>query len=829
MDTRVVNPDQYRKGRRLPPTGNQNDESRPANSVSAPPLGSRGLGMLPYEFGSLILLAALAVMLTAGLLELQTSATAYIIGESHWSKAQRSAVDELYRYAASGNPQKLDNARKYLEVPLGDRRARLALEQDPVDLDASRQGFLAGLNAPEDVDRMIRMYRYFHNAPFFRESVERWRSGDEQVLALQGIVDEMVASYARGEVSAAQAAVWQQQILVIDTALQPLETAFSQSLVDGTRMLKRILIGASILFFMAVSWLTILILRWTLRRIRASESVFRSAFHQAAVGMLRMRLNGEILEANAAICEVLGCTAKQLQGRRLDEILHEEDLAAIAPGADRRIDWAACEEPAEQRFLCEDGSARWMRWTASKIDGDGSERVFAMFEDVSESRRLTEEMRYQASHDALTGLVNRREIDSRLRRSIESARVQGHEHAFLFLDLDQFKLINDTCGHIAGDQLLRQIAGVLMLHMRGKDWMGRLGGDEFAILLENTGSEEALHIAERLRRALSSSAFPWDGRSFNVSCSIGIARVTGDQIDPGDILRAADRACYQAKDDGRNCVRVYRESDQAMSSRRDDLAWVAEIRQAIIEGRIVLYAQRIEALHGRSTLSYEVLVRLVDTNGVVCSPDLFLPAAERFGEALAIDRLVIAMALTQLKDHPTHMQALDLCHLNVSAQSIANPDFRNHVANLLDITGVPPHKLCFELTETAAIGNMTRAREFIDEMRSRGCKIALDDFGSGMASFAYLKTLPVDVLKIDGVFIRDLADNEVDPVLVRSMCEVARSLGKTTVAEWVEDRTLIDRLRQLGVDQAQGYGIHKPCALDELINMTPVLKVARLL
>ena len=790
--------------------------------------GPRLRRMLRFEFVSLIALALLAVMLTAAMLELQTSATAYIIGQSHWTKAQQSASNELHRYAASGDPKQLQLARDALLVPLGDRMARLALERNPPDLEASRQGFLQGLNDPEDIGRLIRTYRYFHNAPFFRESVGIWRIGDAQVLALQRIGDEMEVIRTRGEVSTEQVATWQRRISEVDKILRPVEVDFSQSLVNGTRMLKRVLIIASIVLFLVVAWLVFLLLRWTLRRIRASEGVFRSAFHQAAVGMLRMRLDGQILEANAAMCEILGYSAEQLQGQRLSEILHVEDLAEIVPGEDRKIDWASCEIPAEHRFLHADGGNRWLRWTASMIDSDtdGNERVFAIVEDVSESRRLAEEMRYQASHDAMTGLVNRREIEDRLRHSIETVRKHGGEHAFLFLDLDQFKLINDTCGHIAGDQLLRQIAGVLMLHMRNNDWMGRLGGDEFAIFLKESGIDESLHIAERLRRALSASTFVWEGRRFNVSCSIGIALVTGDQIDVGDVLRAADRACYQAKEDGRNCTRVYRESDQAMSRRRDDLAWVAEIRQAIVDGRIVLYAQRIEALHGRDILSYEVLVRLVDANGVIYPPDRFLPAAERFGEAISIDRLVIAMALRQLEDNPAHLHMLDICHLNVSAQSIANPDFRKHVVNLLDITRVPPAKLCFELTETAAISNMTRAHEFIDEMRSRGCKIALDDFGSGMASFAYLKTLPVDILKIDGVFVRDLANNEVDPVLVRSMCEVARSLGKITVAEWVEDRALIDRLRELGVDQAQGYGIHEPCALSELIGATPILKAA---
>lgn len=788
----------------------------------------RSIALLPIEMATLIVLAGIAVMLTVTMLELQTSATAYIVGESHWSKAQQYASHGLHGYAASGDAQQLQLARDALRVPLGDHQARLALERDPPDLAAARQGLLLGMNAPQDVDRMIRMYRYFHNAPFFRDSVAQWQVGDAHVLELQGIADEMEAARAAGPVTPAQTQAWQRRILELDATLRPIEAAFSQSLVDGTRMLKTILTVASIVLFLAIAGLLMLILRWSLRRIHASEGMFRSAFHQAAVGMLKMKLDGRILEANEAIGEILNCPPQDLQGKLLGELLHADALARIARDEDGGIDWALCESPIEQRFLRADGEGRWLRWTASMIDSDtdGEDRVFAILEDVSESRRLGEEMRYQASHDAMTGLVNRREIDNRLQQSIDDARSFGDAHAFLFLDLDQFKLINDTCGHVAGDQLLRQIAGVLMLHMRSNDWMGRLGGDEFAIFLGRTGLDEALHIAERLRRALSASIFPWDGKRFNVTCSIGIARVSGEQVDASDVLRAADRACYQAKEDGRNCIRVYRESDQMMSRRRDDLAWVAEIREAIVEGRILLYAQRIEALHGPATLGYEVLVRLVDAQGVVYPPEQFLPAAERFGEAISIDRLVIAMALRLLEDHPAHLQALDLCHLNVSAQSIANPDFRSHVANLLDITRVPPAKLCFELTETAAIGNITRAREFIDEMRARGCRIALDDFGSGMASFAYLKTLPVDVLKIDGVFVRDLANNAVDPVLVRSMCEVARSLGKTTVAEWVEDRALIDRLRELGVDQAQGYGIHEPCALAELIAATTPHKAA---
>ncbi|MGB3048834.1 MAG: PAS domain S-box protein, partial [Dokdonella sp.] len=289
-----------------------NVRGRDKEDGSAP--RSRLRQILPREFASLIALAALAVMLTVIMLELQTSATAYIIGESHWSKAQQYASHVLHGYAASGDPQQLKLARDALRVPLSDHQARLALERDPPDLAAARQGFLRGLNAPQDVDRMIRMYRYFNNAPFFRDSVAQWRIGDAHVISLQGIADEMEAAHAAGQVTVAQTHAWQRRILELDATLRPIEAAFSQSLVDGARMLKTILTVASILLFLAIAGVLILILRWSLRRIHASEGMFRSAFHQAAVGMLKMKLDGRILEANEAIGEILNCPPEELQG-----------------------------------------------------------------------------------------------------------------------------------------------------------------------------------------------------------------------------------------------------------------------------------------------------------------------------------------------------------------------------------------------------------------------------------------------------------------------------------------------------------------------------------
>ena len=770
------------------------------------------------EIALLIAMAGIAVLMTTAILEIQASTRAYIVGESQWSKAQQEAAHQLHRYARSGELTDLLAFRRALAVPLGDMQARIALERNPPDRAAARAGFLQGNNAEADVDRMVRLFVYLRDAPYFRDSVLRWREGDAGILELSRLAEEVEAAHAGEPLSESRVLEFQGRAQAIDQRLRPLEISFSKNLIDGARALTRVLMVLGVLTFVILALALVRVLRTSLRRIRDSDGAFRAAFHQAAVGMLKMKPDGSILEANGTICRILGRSAAQLGRMRLTDIVHVDDRAFGRSGDDGGIDWSHAA-PKEHRFIHEDGGTRWLRWTLSRIDdtqgADG--RIFAIVEDVSAARRLADEMAHQASHDALTGLINRREIEKRLQQSILSASVGDEQHAFLFLDLDQFKLVNDTCGHAAGDQLLRQIAGVLLLHMRSNDWMGRLGGDEFAVFLEHTGADEAIRIGQRLRRALSNSVFHWEGRKFNVTCSIGIVPVSGNREDVNHVLRAADRACYQAKEDGRDCIRVYHESDQAMTRRRQEMAWVGDVRQAIADDRIVLFAQRIEALDGDGGLRYEVLVRLVDPHGRIFSPDAFLPAAERYGEIVALDRLVISMALRELADHPSHLRQLDLCHLNVSAQSMANPEFRTHVASQLDATGVPPRKLCFELTETAAIANLVHAQEFMDDMRSRGCRIALDDFGSGLSSFAYLKSLTIDILKIDGIFIRDLANNEVDPVLVRSMCEAAHSLDKIVVAEWVEDQRMLLRLRELGVDQAQGYAIHAPCALSELL------------
>ncbi|WP_440225446.1 putative bifunctional diguanylate cyclase/phosphodiesterase [Dokdonella sp. MW10] len=773
---------------------------------------------LPLEFGLLIVFAAVAAVLTSTVLEIQAGATAYIVGESHWSKGQQDAVRELYQYAEHGQNEDLVLAREALAVPLGDLRARLALDLDPPDLAAAREGFLQGGNAPQEVPRLIRMYRYFRHAPYFRDSVRLWREADDHILQLAALTDEMERRISAGPITTAEGNAFQERVIVLDERMRPLELAFSASLVHGARALNAVLIASSVALFAVIAWLALRILRSTLRRIAESEGIYRAAFHQATVGMLKMDRQGRFIEVNDAIGRILGWPAAALRGKCLDDIAHPEELEAlradlVTPAGDRHA------PPTDHRFVHRDGGTRLLRWSTSHVQvaGGREPRVFALAEDVSEARELAGEMAWQASHDALTGLINRREIERRLERATASARANGTNHTLCFIDLDQFKIVNDTCGHAAGDQLLRELAALLQSHLRASDWVGRLGGDEFALLFERTAIDEAERVAERLGRAMADAAFVWEGRNFGVTGSIGLVEIDGRTRDVGDLLRAADRACYVAKDQGRNCIRTYRDTDEAISRRRDAMAWVGGIRKAVQDRQILLYAQRIQTLGAPDTLGYEILLRLRDDAGRLYMPGEFLPAAETYGEIVALDRLVVATTLERLAESPQHLARLGLCHVNVSAQSIVQPAFRAHVSALLERFPAVARKLCFEITETAVIADLVQARAFIDDVRAHGCSVALDDFGSGMSSFAYLKNLPVDILKIDGAFIRDLARNDVDPVLVRSMCEIARCLKLRTVAESVESSRVLASLRELGVDAVQGFAIHTAVPLDDLI------------
>ena len=436
-----------------------------------------------------------------------------------------------------------------------------------------------------------------------------------------------------------------------------------------------------------------------------------------------------------------------------------------------------------------------------------------------ESERNEARIRFQASHDALTGLHNRHEFERGAERLIELARENRGEHALCFMDLDQFKVVNDTCGHIAGDELLRQLSVLLQDAVRKNDTLARLGGDEFGILMENCSMKHARRTATLVQRNIQEFQFFWEGEKFQIGVSIGLVAIDETTASVTDLLKQADAACYVAKDMGRNQIQVYNPDDTILARRHGEMQWVARINQALEKKHFTLYAQAIEPLASNSGLHYELLLRMIGDHGEIIAPVNFLPAAERYDLMYKLDVWVVEEALTLLASNPEFMDEVNFVSINLSGQSLTHFRFLNAVVGRIKSLDIDPKKLCFEITETAAISNLRAATEFISRLKELGCHFALDDFGSGLSSFGYLKNLPVDYLKIDGVFVRDVAIDPIDHAMVKSINDIGHVMGMKTIAEFVENDAIRSMLKELSVDYAQGYDIGKPMPFADILGI----------
>ncbi len=439
--------------------------------------------------------------------------------------------------------------------------------------------------------------------------------------------------------------------------------------------------------------------------------------------------------------------------------------------------------------------------------------VVLVLHDVSRERQYAAKLSYQASHDSLTGLINRGEFERRLAIALQSASQMGRHHAVMYLDLDQFKVVNDTCGHAAGDQLMRQVSTLLHHCLREGDTLARLGGDEFGVLLENCPPDAALRIADKLRQTVTEFHFAWAHLSFNIGVSIGLVNVEDGLFTLAEVMRTADTACYMAKEKGRNRVQVYHPEDSELSLRQGEMEWVGRLQKALDENRFVLHAQDIKHVKEQKEAGRhcELLVRMVDERGQMVPPMAFIPAAERYNLMPSIDRWVIRTALATLaRLRADGAERVELCAINLSGGSIGDERLLEFVREQLRHFDVPRDTICFEITETAAIANLDKAIHFIQEMRALGCRFSLDDFGAGMSSFAYLKHLPVDYLKIDGGFVKDMADDPIDRAMVEAINNVGHVMGKQTIAEFVDDPRVIEILKEIGVDFMQGHGVAVP-------------------
>lgn len=520
---------------------------------------------------------------------------------------------------------------------------------------------------------------------------------------------------------------------------------------------------------------------------------------------------------NPAAEILTGWSSADANGLKLIEVFAPFDPDTGVPQSVEIADDASTTEPVTARlFRRQQDKEAIVDFNIAPIqatDGRSFGRVL-VFRDTTQAQELSERMSYQANHDPLTGLLNRRAFEERLARALETSS-EGTTHVLCFLDLDRFKLVNDSCGHEAGDRVLCELGELMQSRLRNADTFSRLGGDEFAVLLEHCPEARAREIADGMRSDVAAYRFRSNEHSFSFGVSIGLV-IVGDDCTVASALRAADSACYAAKAAGRNRLHFYTGDGAESLHNDDDSIWAQRVNDALDEDRFSLLAQPIEeGVPGiASGTCFEVLLRMRDENEALIPPGAFIPAAERFGLMTQIDRWVVKHVFEWLGLHRSDLDHLEHCAINLSGRSLDEPDFLTFVLSAFDETGIPPEKVCFEITETAAIASVQAAQRFMNALKERGCRFSLDDFGSGLSSFAYLRSLPVDYLKIDGLFVRDIIDDETDLAMVRTINEIAHVLGKRTVAEYVENDLIRAVLTELGVDWVQGYGVGRPVPIE---------------
>jgi diguanylate cyclase (GGDEF)-like protein/PAS domain S-box-containing protein len=512
-----------------------------------------------------------------------------------------------------------------------------------------------------------------------------------------------------------------------------------------------------------------------------------------------------------------GWKLDEAHGRPIDEIFrgfHEETCEPLENPLSMAIRRERALKSVRPMLLIRrDGTELYIENTAAPIRNDRGQVTGAVlvFHDVSESRELNRRLSYHASHDILTGLVNRREFENRLERALKSAKAREASYALCYLDLDQFKMVNDSCGHNAGDALLGQLGALLKSKIRWRDTLARLGGDEFGLLLESCSLEEALRAAEGLKEAVGEHKFTWEERSFRLGVSIGVVPITPEAQDVASLLSAGDSACQAAKSAGRNRIYSYQENDLDLMRRRREMQWAARINSALEDSRFELFRMAIQPLNVvEDGAHYELLLRMRDEQGQLVSPDLFIAAAERYGITPRIDRWVVETAFRWLVSEADERQRLAMCSINLSGLSLADDDFLPFVVRQFQRSGLDATKICFEITETSAIASYAQASRFINALKELGCRFALDDFGTGLSSFGYLKHFPVDFLKIDGSFVKEILHDPIDREMVRSINEIGHLTGKRTIAEYAANQEIITMLKGMGVDYAQGYGVSEP-------------------
>ena len=774
------------------------------------------------------------LLISLGSINALSAMRAYVAGVAVWIGAEADTSAAMHRYLARPSDAHFAELEQPISIWAGDNTARVELMKQNADYDLAGRGLRAGGNHLANIDGMIWLFRAMRMIPAWQEPLHIWADADqkfEQYLPLKGHIRARVAA---GRLDAGELNALRDKIDAIHAPLVALEHQFARAIDDDARRLTALLLA-----FLAISTAALLaagyfaarhILRRTDEMAVVLRAVEKLAFEEQERAAVLLRSIGDAVIStdrfgvvqflNGAAEKLTGLSAVQACGRPLDEVFrlaHSGDApaASLRDAIERfmsEADDTLTLGHSSQQLIRRDGSITPIGERAARLrnrDGEVIGLVLVM-RDVTAERQLSDQLRHQATHDALTGLANRSHFEHELDVTLRRCQATGQTYSAAFIDLDQFKIVNDTGGHAAGDELIRRVGAAIRAQLREGDLLARLGGDEFGLVLPNCDAGVAVQITERIRLTIEALRFLSDGWNFSVNASIGVVHNDPSLHTATDVLRAADRACYAAKETGRNRVHIYSSDDRDIDGCRGEMQWINRLHAALEQDRFVLYTQEIRpvgARVGAPSICHEVLLRLRDEQGQMVPPMAFIPAAERFGLMPQIDRWVIEHAFAEQGRRTRFGIFAPRCMINLSGASLDNPELADFIDDRLKHYNLPRGSIGFELTETAAISRLAAAVKVMHHLKELGCPVALDDFGSGMSSYGYLRELPVDIVKIDGSFVRDMSNDPVAYAMVEAMHKVARAMGIRTVAEWVENDATLTALKRMGVDFAQGRGL----------------------
>lgn len=758
----------------------------------------------------------LLVGLLLGVLRLQTSLQFWLYAHHRWVQAEGQMASALDAYASTGDETFLRQAEYAMRVPMGARQARLAAEKDPVDKAGIHHGLKAVGIDDRDIDGMAWVYLRMGNWSNIRDAVGVWLKVEPDLDRLVAIGKEIQKDVETKGLTRARTNAYRNEIAEIQARIDDSFWQFSSALISGLRMLRAALVVISVLLFTGFVVLFMYVLRRFISRIRSSEGWLRASFEQANVGMLQLTNEGRIRYANSAASRILGlATLASLEHKLQDFIVYRDQARFMKAMHGQEAD-AAISDGDQYLLLTADGRQEVVRVTMTPVarseGDDASSMRFAMIEDVTEAHAMRAELARQARYDDLTGLLNRGELLRRIGHALHELKEDRIKHlSVCLIDLDHFRYINESVGLRVGDRILQVIAHRLHDAMGRIGEAGRLGGDQFVMLLPGMDSGDAMAFAARVAEALSQPDQELADSMMTPTNSIGVVSVDRLYTSASEVLAAAVAACERAKQAGRNRVRLLMREEETGDGRRSTAEWATEIRAAMGAGRFELQAQRIDPCKaGDAIRQAEILLRLRDSEDKLVAPDRFLPVAEMYGLTMDIDRQVVLMAMDAMREHLASGGGEMVLYVNLSGSSVGDPDFALYVRQLLDNAPELATMFCFEITESGVMANLEQATAFMDMARQRGCKVALDDFGTGQSSFSQLRVLPVDIVKIDGSFVRDIDRDASSEVLIRSICQMSHVLGKHTVIEWVERPEDAERISALGADYMQGFGLHRP-------------------